>query len=360
MFKVIFQPSFSPEKPYISVVVIAYDRRKFIQEAVQSVIEQTLDRTKYEIIVVKNYMDDQVDEFLKRNDVTNVYTDEKLLGAKVSYGIENARGEAISFLEDDDLYLPFKLEDVYEVFRENTNVVYFKDEIIETKNVKDTYAKSNEIEKLPTRRQVFSGDQLNSVKDLVYMVRKYKGDFSCSSIAVRRDYYLSYVPIIQNFYYMIDSAIFFWPFFIHNEGTSLVFQRKPLSIWRIHQSWTNLGDRPTMDRIMNRSIQNAQDPIKTLEILTKLLKNYISQGYIIERKTPLKIYFQLSLNGYSSIVKIFRGEQFKIEEITDLFKLGVYKRERFVIILSFLAFLSIFTPSVSNRTFKWVVWKFYR
>ena len=81
MFKVISEPESSSKNPFISVVVTAYDRKEFILEAVKSVIDQTLDRSRYEIIVVKNYLDPEIDKFLGGNDVFNIYTDEKPLGA---------------------------------------------------------------------------------------------------------------------------------------------------------------------------------------------------------------------------------------------------------------------------------------
>ncbi|MGC8544043.1 MAG: glycosyltransferase, partial [Vulcanisaeta sp.] len=54
-------------KPFISVVITAYNRREFLKYAVKSVINQTLDKSLYEIIVVKNFRDPEVDHVVESN-----------------------------------------------------------------------------------------------------------------------------------------------------------------------------------------------------------------------------------------------------------------------------------------------------
>ena len=46
---------------FISVIIIAYKRKEFLLGAIKSVLNQTLDKKYYEIIVVKNYKDDAID-----------------------------------------------------------------------------------------------------------------------------------------------------------------------------------------------------------------------------------------------------------------------------------------------------------
>ena len=53
-------------RPFISVVT-AYSRREFLKYAVKSVINQTLDKSLYEIIVVKNFRDPEVDHTVESN-----------------------------------------------------------------------------------------------------------------------------------------------------------------------------------------------------------------------------------------------------------------------------------------------------
>lgn len=49
---------------YISVVITAYNRREYLIKAVNSVINQSLDSSYYEIIVIKNFEDNEIDNYL--------------------------------------------------------------------------------------------------------------------------------------------------------------------------------------------------------------------------------------------------------------------------------------------------------
>jgi glycosyltransferase involved in cell wall biosynthesis len=52
------------KKPFISVIITAYNRREFIRDAVNSVINSVLPEDEYEIIVVKNFRDEYVDSIV--------------------------------------------------------------------------------------------------------------------------------------------------------------------------------------------------------------------------------------------------------------------------------------------------------
>ena len=54
---------------YISVIVSAYDRKKYLLEALKSVTDQSLPRDTYEIILVKNLNDETIDKFAEQNNI---------------------------------------------------------------------------------------------------------------------------------------------------------------------------------------------------------------------------------------------------------------------------------------------------
>jgi len=103
--------------PYISVIVTAYDRKKYLLEAVQSALKQTISKDLYEVIVVKNFRDETVDRQLEKWGVINLYSDDASAGGQVRDALGVARGDVISLLDDDDEFLPEKLERVYAAFR---------------------------------------------------------------------------------------------------------------------------------------------------------------------------------------------------------------------------------------------------
>ena len=269
MFEVISEPEFPLENPYISVVIIAYDRKEFILEAVKSVIDQTLERSKYEIIVVKNYLDPEIDKFLKENDVFNIYTDEKPLGAKLAYGIEKSMGEVVSFLEDDDIYLPFKLREVYEVFQENKDVVYFKHSIVEARNVDGVLSETIAKQKMTQLRKIFPVLKLITIKR-IYNVQNY-GVGNTSSISIKKNYYLKFHTIFQRLNYLADVLFFFLSLLIVNEHVKLCFQTAPLSIYRIHDSWTGYDAPSSQDDFLKKNLKIAEEGVKSYEIIIDIL-----------------------------------------------------------------------------------------
>ena len=57
---------------FISVILTAYNRRAFIMDALRSVLDQSLDRKSWELIVVKNYSDETIDSLLMENNYKNI------------------------------------------------------------------------------------------------------------------------------------------------------------------------------------------------------------------------------------------------------------------------------------------------
>jgi len=108
-------------KPYISVIITAYNRKKYLLGAVRSALDQTLPKDLYEVIVVKNFRDEYIDRQLEKRGVINLYSDDASQGGKVRDALRVARGDVISLLEDDDEFLPEKLERVYAAFRDSVD-----------------------------------------------------------------------------------------------------------------------------------------------------------------------------------------------------------------------------------------------
>ncbi len=100
------------KKPKVSVVIVTYNRPQFISRAIQSALNQTYQ--DFEIIVVDNGMEQPAENIVKSfNDKRIRYIQNNkntgCSGGK-NIGIKNARGEFIAFLDDDDIWLPEKLE----------------------------------------------------------------------------------------------------------------------------------------------------------------------------------------------------------------------------------------------------------
>ncbi|MEM0133996.1 MAG: glycosyltransferase family 2 protein [Thermoplasmatales archaeon] len=101
---------------FISVIITAYNRKEFLLDSIKSAVNQTLRRDFYEIIVINNFIDGKIDKYMLDNNIKNIKMEGKV-GEFLHAGIMNAKGNIISFLDDDDQFTNEKLEFVYNNFR---------------------------------------------------------------------------------------------------------------------------------------------------------------------------------------------------------------------------------------------------
>lgn len=96
----------------VSVIVTTFNRAHMVTGAIDSILNQTF--KDFELIVVDNYSSDDTEEVIK------AYNDERIryvkhnnggiIAVNRNYGIRQARGEYLAFCDDDDLWMPEKLE----------------------------------------------------------------------------------------------------------------------------------------------------------------------------------------------------------------------------------------------------------
>jgi len=120
----------------ISIIVPTFNRAHMVTETIDSVLGQTF--KDFELIVIDNFSNDTTEQVIKK------YQDKRLrffrhenggvVALNRNYGINQARGEYIAFCDDDDLWLPDKLEkQIHEFEKDNhlgivcTNAVMFDD-----------------------------------------------------------------------------------------------------------------------------------------------------------------------------------------------------------------------------------------
>jgi hypothetical protein len=113
--------SLSRPPPFFSVVVTAYRRRNFLRGAVQSVLDQTIPSSEFEVIVVKDFVDLEIDAWFAglAPSVRTVTEDLPDVGQMLVRAIGLARGEVICFLDDDDRFRPEKLARLRTLFEQN-------------------------------------------------------------------------------------------------------------------------------------------------------------------------------------------------------------------------------------------------
>jgi len=110
----------------VSVVIIFLNERRFMEEAIQSVFEQTYN--DWELILVDDGSND------RSSDIARGYAsryperirylehpehENRGMSASRNLGLEHGRGEFVALLDADDVWLPHKLERQVEVLAQH-------------------------------------------------------------------------------------------------------------------------------------------------------------------------------------------------------------------------------------------------
>ena len=112
-------------KPYVSVVIPAYNQAQFLTDALQSVLAQTYGN--YEIIVVDDGSTDNTSTVAKQfgDNIRYIYQENRGLAGARNTGIRHAKGQYIALLDSDDMWLPSFLERMMKLAQQNPDGAVF-------------------------------------------------------------------------------------------------------------------------------------------------------------------------------------------------------------------------------------------
>lgn len=108
--------------PQVSVVMPAYNAAKTINEAIQSVLDQTY--TNWELLIINDGSNDCTLEIAERfidPRIRTITQPNQGVATARNTGLRQARGTYIAFLDSDDLWLPQKLEKQLSVFEKSSS-----------------------------------------------------------------------------------------------------------------------------------------------------------------------------------------------------------------------------------------------
>ncbi|WP_048812776.1 glycosyltransferase family 2 protein [Acidilobus saccharovorans] len=230
-------------KSLVSVIVTAYNRKQYLPHALRSLEMQTLPRDRFEVIVVKNFEDKESDEIIRRNGWKEVYSDEEWQGPFVLAGLEEAKGDIITFLDDDDMYREDRLSYIYRAFASSRDVVYFHNEQVIINEEGKVISDKSPLPAVKAQRDfVLSSSLLSKVEDrlgicyyqLLPLLREFGPyfDFNSSSIAVRRE--VIDKEKLKPLEVGIDNMLFALALRLGDERSLLYLTGVPLTYYRVH------------------------------------------------------------------------------------------------------------------------------
>ena len=201
----------------------------------------------YEAVIVKNYEDKDIDDYISKLGYKNVIYDTPRWGEQVSVGIEESKGEILAFLDDDE-FKPNKLSRIFNVFSTQKEVSYFHDtrEYIYNDKIVDVNTKDPKIswiirflEEITPHEDVLVDPFDKRVEN--FLIKNYGAVSTVSLMAVRRSCIENKLTLLKRINIGVEEFI---PAFaaecgklfhtadrltryrIHNENTSIAFDEK--------------------------------------------------------------------------------------------------------------------------------------
>lgn len=166
-----------------SIIIPNYNKEKYIRKCLDSVFQQTIDKSKYEVIVIEDGSTDSSINIINEYDVKLLKTNRLGAGGARNRGIDVAEGEYVFFLDSDDfLYEKNVLDRIdKKLFEEEIVFVKYKEikgnqeKIIEENN---TYSLEEQICKSKYFCCTLKCFKRRLVNDIRYKERCYHEDIS--------------------------------------------------------------------------------------------------------------------------------------------------------------------------------------
>jgi len=202
----------------------------------------------FEVIVIKNFEDPESDSIISRNLWKDIYSDSPLYGRFFLEGFKKARGDVITFLNDDDIYKQNRLEELYKAFTRHKNLIYFHNsqELIFEKGIKLEksrlgFTSRNLIRNCDViidvdRLRKLARDYKISVTDIILRHVRILADVNNSSLAVKKYVLEHNYDLLMMLPVGIDNFIFAASI---KTGELMYFTDKRPTFYRIHgENWT--------------------------------------------------------------------------------------------------------------------------
>lgn len=113
----------------ISAIISTYNRAHFLEGLFESILNQNIDKNRYEIVIVNNNCTDNTEglcnKFIKENPDLNIFycieTNQGLSYGR-NRGIKESKGEIVTFLDDDAVITENFFEETLNFFKKKSHV----------------------------------------------------------------------------------------------------------------------------------------------------------------------------------------------------------------------------------------------
>ena len=259
----------------LSVIVTAHNRKEYIPYAINSILSASNTETveDIEIIVVKNFEDDKLDSWLEQNNIKNIITNEESLALKQAIGINNASGDLIAFLEDDDMFALNKVQ-VLRSLSYHQNLDFFHNSFI---SIREYITSSRIVPFNESNIEFFHADNLQDKRILKYIIKKYHPELYNSCIAISKDLATKCLDGLKR----VDiNTERFWLLCAIEKGRQLALTNAPLTLYRVHsQSFSQPNSAFFNAKLLERYVRSYLFMLQYFQ--KEIVRQVIKEQYVL-------------------------------------------------------------------------------
>ena len=261
----------------ISVIILCFNRRQFLKESLLSVMNQTFPRERYEIIVTKNFKDEEIDSIAKEYGVRSVLEGNVDIGEMIANASLSAKGKYLCFLDDDDRFHPNKLMRVYTVVTENPGILYYHNAFSAIDDSGNVLNDNSHIH--PTSPLLLDSTM---PEKRVGISKNFSGDINTSSITVRRDLIVEHIAYIRRISGLQDVFLFYLSALSRG---NIFLDSEFLTDYRIHTSESH-GDLRMPEKYSAGMLSVLEKYLNSYRILYSMdgaVKGYVKYEYVTNK-----------------------------------------------------------------------------
>jgi|GEM_PF-1950327 glycosyltransferase involved in cell wall biosynthesis len=260
--------------PDVSVVINSH-RREYVRRALASVFDQSLERSAYEVLLVKSYRDAEIESEVRERGGVVLDVERRELGPKLLHGARVSRGRIISFLDDDDEFMPEKLEEVLLAFQRHPSLVYYHNsqEFVDRDGKPISGFREN------WRRATEKKGPLRVTRRMgaatVNLLLQMDPQFNLSSIAVDRRVILENTHLYQEIPRMFDMATFQCAL---ASGGLLLLDTKRLTRYRVHENNISVVTRGGYKDFIAQTIAFLEPVVQSYKTINDFSRENVGDG----------------------------------------------------------------------------------
>lgn len=305
----------------VSVVITCYNKGRYVADAINSVINQTI--RPYEIIVIDDYSDDDSKSvIMKFGDNIKLFSKDENTGVLDStlIGIELCKGDIVSFLDADDIWCSDKIEKIISEFNDHncifvTHTHEYIDNEYQISNVKDATHKN-----IDNILKLYPNDNINISQEIKNSLFNFKGVWLGSAYSIRR----SSFSVLQ-FREILKESLF-------NFKINDFYQDHPIAIYLA----LKYIDKIFIFKIINKPLfkyrihnDNFSGSVKSLNKALAVLRRHDATMYLIrniaikldessklfnsttkELKSTEHLWIMYEENPFSALLKLFENSKY--------------------------------------------------